>query len=88
MSFATADPIVKIAPPSMPIVSGHRRPMSSEDGAQITGPKAKPSTKKVVPRVPTSVLTLNCFLAAFVPGAKTALVNDAVRVPGQDIEEM
>ena len=72
---------MKMAPPNMPAVSGHRLPTSSEAGAQIRGPDAKPRTYRVVPRVPTSELTLKVLLALSVPGAKTALVNDAVRVP-------
>lgn len=73
--------MVKMAPPNMPMVSGHRLPISSEAGAQIRGPEAKPRTYRVVPSVPTSELTLKVLLALSVPGAKTALVNDAVRVP-------
>ena len=79
--MATADAMVKMAPPNMPMVSGHRLPISSEAGAQIRGPEAKPRTYRVVPSVPTSELTLKGLLALSVPGAKTALVNDAVRVP-------
>jgi len=79
--------MVKIAPPSMPIVSGHRLPTSSEAGAQINGPDANPRTYSVVPSVPTSELTPKALLALTVPGANIALVNDAVRVPRQAIDE-
>ena len=79
--MATADAMVKMAPPNIPAVSGHRLPISSEAGAQIRGPDAKPRTYRVVPSVPTSGLTLKALLALLVPGAKIALVNDAVRVP-------
>lgn len=62
-SFAVADPMVKMEEPSMPMVRGQRRPMSSEPGAQIMGPKVNPKTKRLVPRMPTSALTWNAALA-------------------------
>ena len=81
MSLATADAIVKMAPPNMPAVNGHRLPIISEAGAQTNGPNANPKTYSVVPSVPTSELTPKALLALAVPGANIALVNDAVRVP-------
>lgn len=88
MSLAVAEAIVKTALPIMPTVSGHLRPASSDQGAQITGPKAKPSTYNAVPSVPTSELTPKSLLALLVPGAKTALLNEVVKVPKQATNEM
>lgn len=88
ISFATADAMVKILPPSIAIVSGHLRPLSSDKGAQSIGPAANPNTYNVVPSVPTSVPTPNSLLAWSVPGAKTALVNDTMNVPLQTRMEM
>lgn len=87
-SFAAADAMVKIQPPSMAIVRGHLRPLSSDTGAQIIGPAAKPNTYKVVPSVATSDPTLNSRLASSVPGANTALVNDTINVPLHTKTEM
>lgn len=70
------------------MVNGNRLPTSSEEGAQINGPDAKPRTYKVVPSVPTSELTPKALLASAVPGAKIALEKDAVRVPRQTIDEI
>jgi hypothetical protein len=72
----------------MPTVNGHRLPISSEEGAQIKGPEAKPRTKSVVPRIPTSELTPNALATPPVPGAKIALANDATKVPKQTMTEM
>jgi hypothetical protein len=63
MLAAVAAPIVKIDNPSIPIRSGHRLPMTSEPGAQMIGPKKNPSMKRLVPRRPTSLLTLNSSTA-------------------------
>jgi hypothetical protein len=63
MFAAVAAPIVKIDKPSIPIKSGHRLPMTSEPGAQMIGPKKKPSIKRLVPRRPTSLLTPNSSVA-------------------------
>lgn len=44
ISFATATAIWNIEKPKIPISSGKRRPLSSENGAQTKGPLAKPRT--------------------------------------------
>lgn len=72
--------MVKIEDPSMPMQSGQRRPISSEPGAQISGPEAKPRTKRLVPSAVTSFPTSNSFLAPTAPAAKMALLNDATNV--------
>jgi hypothetical protein len=64
------DAMVKMAPLSIEIVSGHFHPLSSDIGAQISGPDAKPSTYRVVPSVPTSDPTPNSLLALLIAGAK------------------
>ena len=88
MSFATADAMVNTAPPSMPSVNGHRLPNSSEAGAQMTGPAAKPNTKSDVPSIPTSDPTLKDLAAAAEPGAKTPLAKDGINVPKHAIVDM
>lgn len=70
-------------PISIARVSGHFRPRSSDQGAQISGPDAKPSTYKVVPSAPTSDPVPNSLLALLIAGAKMALVNDTTKVPLQ-----
>lgn len=88
MSFEAALPIVKIEEPSMPIQSGHRRPISSEPGAQMIGPNAKPKTKRLVPRAATTLPTLNSSLACVSPAAKIALLKVATHVPLQATNDM
>ena len=56
-SLEAAAPNEKQAKPNIPITMGILRPWSSENGPQIKGPKAYPSTKSEVDRVATSVLT-------------------------------
>ena len=75
--------MVKMPPTSIEIINGHFRPRSSDVGAQISGPNAKPSTYRVVPSVPTSDPMPNSLLALLVAGAKMALLNDAMKVPLQ-----
>lgn len=75
--------MVKMPPISIETVSGHFRPRSSDQGAQISGPDAKPSTYRVVPSVPTSDPTPNSLLALLIAGAKMALVNETMKVPPQ-----
>ena len=43
------------------------RPKSSEQGAQISGPRANPSTKRDTPSVTTSWLTLNSIMICSIP---------------------
>lgn len=81
--WATADAIVKIPPPNIPIVKGHFLPRSSDAGAQIRGPDAKPRTYRVVPSVPTTVPTPKVLLASSIPGANMALVRETIKVPEQ-----
>jgi hypothetical protein len=80
-SFPVAQPTVKIPHPKRPRDSGQRRPMSSEAGAQMVGPAAKPSTYSVTPSEPTSWLTWNSLLAEAMAAAKTALANEPAKVP-------
>ena len=87
MSLATAEPMRKMLVPNIPTISGHDRPMSSDAGAQITGPDAKPRTKREVPKSPISALTPRLELAAAAPGAKTALANEAWKVPKQTMND-
>lgn len=88
MSFAAAHPIVKIEDPKIPKKSGHRRPMSSDPGAQINGPDANPSTKRLVPSAVTSRPTSNFWLAELAPAAKMALLKEATKVAQQAAVEM
>ena len=80
MSRAAAQPIVKIEDPKIPINSGHRRPMSSDPGAQINGPEANPSTKRLVPNAVTSCPTEKVWLDWAAPAAKMALLKEATKV--------
>ncbi|RMZ89330.1 hypothetical protein DV736_g3460, partial [Chaetothyriales sp. CBS 134916] len=85
MSLATAEAIRKTLSPNSPTANGSDRPISSDAGAHIMGPEAKPSTKSDVPNVPTSALTPKFELAASVPGANEALAKEAWSVPRQSI---
>ena len=70
------------------MIRGHFLPLSSEIGAQINGPDAKPRTYRVVPRDPTSVPTPKALLALLIPGAKMALFNETMKVPEQTNREV
>ena len=72
--------MVKTEYPIVPMHSGQRRPMSSELGAHINGPEANPRTKRLVPRIQTSLLTENSSLAPAMPAANSALSKDATNV--------
>ena len=54
---------------------GILRPKSSEKGPQIKGPKAKPSTKRDVPSVVTSVETWKSLAVGTVAVENTLLAN-------------
>ena len=88
MSFEVALPIVKMDDPSMPTHKGQRRPTISEPGAQKMGPKAKPRTKRLVPKAATTLPTWNSSLARGSPAAKMALLRDATNVPLHAMSDM
>ena len=79
-SLAVAVPMVKMLYPNRPIVMGHRRPYSSDAGAQSVGPDANPRTYNVTPRVATSVLIPNWGLMAPRADEKMALAKEATKV--------
>ena len=79
-SFAVAVPMVKTLYPNRPINMGHRRPESSENGAQIVGPDANPNTYSVTPNVETSVLMPKWPLIEPTEAEKIALAKEAVKV--------
>lgn len=70
----------KMLYPKSPIVTGHRRPESSDAGAHIIGPAANPRTYSVTPSVETSVLTPNSWLTCEVVDEKIELQKEATKV--------
>lgn len=79
-SFAVAVPMVNTLYPNRPINMGHRRPESSEVGAQSVGPDANPKTYSVTPNVETSELMPNWLLIEPTADEKIALEKEAVKV--------
>lgn len=79
-SLAVAVPMVKMLYPIKPIVMGHRRPYSSDAGAQSVGPEANPKTYNVTPNVATSVLMPNWGLMAPRADEKMALAKEETKV--------
>jgi hypothetical protein len=72
----------------MPMQRGHLRPISSEPGAHISGPKANPRTKRLVPRAATTRPTEKVWRTWGSAAAKMALLNEATRVARQDVVAM
>lgn len=56
------------------------RPKISDRGQQAIGPKAKPSTNKETPRMPTSIPTSNSSATGKIAVLKTELAKVIVRV--------
>jgi hypothetical protein len=55
----------------------------------MTGPVAKPRTKRAVPKLITSIPTSKSRLAWLIAGEKIALFKDAINVPEQaNIEDI
>ena len=80
--------MVKIEQPSMPMQRGHLRPISSEPGAQISGPKANPRTKRLVPRAATTRPTEKVWRTWVSAAAKTALLKEVTKVARQAVVAM
>lgn len=79
-SFAVAQAMLKIPHPKRPTDNGQRRPISSDAGAQIVGPAAKPKTYNVTPSDAASVPILNCSLTEPMAAEKTALAKEPAKV--------
>lgn len=81
--LATATGIWKIAKANIPTNNGALRPKTSESGPKTRGPKAKPSTNKLVPSTMTSEETLNTNAVALVALLKMddAMVTHTVISP-------
>lgn len=79
VSLEVAQAMEKTLNPNMPMSSGGRRPYSSEPGAQIVGPAENPSTKRVVPKSPTTWPKPKDLPAPLAAGAKAALAKATTR---------
>jgi hypothetical protein len=61
MSLDTATAVLKIPNPSMATTIPGRRPLSSDSGAQMSGPDAYPTMYSELDRTETSRPTPKCF---------------------------
>ncbi len=74
--------------PNVATIIGKRRPKVSDNGAHRIGPKANPRTNREVPRVPTSVETLNRLETTPTAGAKILLAVEVLRAKKAEMAPM
>lgn len=74
--------------PNIPRRMGNRRPLSSDKGAHITGPVAKPRTYSERPRTPTSAETWYLEATLVVAAEKILLAKEAMSVVQPSINDV